>query len=80
MAEDDEPVDDLSVAWAPTADLSAPGPPARFDYGDADQRAEMAGAEGIPPEEVVAPVDAPISVREPFSQAEKRRNQRRMPT
>ncbi|GAA3737976.1 hypothetical protein GCM10022225_21090 [Plantactinospora mayteni] len=80
MAKDDEPVDDLhSVAWAPP-DLSSHPPVSRLDYGDADQRAEMDGVDEMSPEEPVALVDTPKSIREPFSQTEKRRNQRRMPT
>ncbi|GIG85376.1 hypothetical protein [Plantactinospora endophytica] len=81
MAKDDEPVDELhSVAWPPIADVSTRTPVSRLDYGDADQRAEMDEVDDLSAEEPVALVDAPISIREPFSQAEKRRNQRRMPT
>ncbi|WP_346260926.1 hypothetical protein [Plantactinospora sp. ZYX-F-223] len=80
MTKDDEPVDDLhSVAWA-SPDLSAHTPVSRLDYGDAEQRAEMDGVDGMSPEEPVALVDAPRATQEPFSQAQKRRNQRRMPT
>ncbi|MEQ4302590.1 hypothetical protein ABNF97_14525 [Plantactinospora sp. B6F1] len=51
------------------------------DYGDAEWRAAVDGGDDLSPEEPVAPADdAPVSIREPFSQAEKRRNQRRMPT
>ena len=82
MAEKDEPIDDLPAVnrtW--TANPPAEVPVDRLDYGDAAQRAEMAGLEEfVPPDEPVEMVDAPIQIRGPYSRAEKRRNQRPLPT
>jgi hypothetical protein len=81
MAKDDEPVDDLhSITSAPLGDVPVPAPVARLDYGDAAQRAEMDEVKDVSLDEPIEMVDAPIQIRKPFTSAEKRRNQRRMPT
>jgi hypothetical protein len=81
MAKDNERTDDLhSVAWARMADVPADVPVGRFDYGDAAQRAEMDGVDEAGPDEPVEMVDAPIQIRQPFTRADKRRNQRPLPT
>jgi len=81
MAKDDEPIDDLHpVAWARLTEVPTEAPVARFDYGDAAQRAEMDGIDEASPDEPMEMVDAPIQIREPFTRAEKQRNQRRLPT
>ncbi|MFC6015319.1 hypothetical protein ACFP2T_03795 [Plantactinospora solaniradicis] len=81
MAKDDEPVDDLhSITSAPLGDVPVPAPVSRLDYGDAAQRAEMDEIKDVSRDEPIELVDAPIQIREPFTTAEKRRNQRRMPT
>jgi hypothetical protein len=81
MANDSEPTDDLHpAAWVRMTELPADAPVARLDYGDAAQRAEMDGVDELEPEEPLEMVDAPIQIRPPFSRAEKRRNQRPLPT
>jgi len=74
----------ISEAPAPIADVSTESPVPRLDYGDADQRAEMDEikdvVQDVSVDEPVELVDSPIQIREPFGRAEKRRNQRRMPT
>jgi hypothetical protein len=78
MAKDEKRTDDLpAAAWARMADLPAEAPIDRFDYGDAIQQAETDGIEYDEPMELV---DAPIQIRPPFTRAEKRRNQRPLPT
>ncbi|MEV1142919.1 hypothetical protein [Micromonospora sp. NPDC049799] len=64
-----------------TTDDELPGPLPfdRLDYGDAEQRAEMTGADQ-PADEPVTPVDEPVQIRQPYDRAHKRRNQRPLPT
>jgi hypothetical protein len=81
MTKDGEPTDDLhSVAWARATDAPAEVPVGRLDYGDAAQRAEMDGIDDLAADEPMEMVDAPIQIRAPFTRAEKRRNQRPLPT
>ena len=81
MANDEDASDDLqSAAWARMTDLPAEAPITRLDYGDADQRVEMDGVDDATYDEPVEMVDAPIQIRQPFTRAEKRRNQRPLPT
>ncbi|MGW0436722.1 hypothetical protein ACWDV4_29775 [Micromonospora sp. NPDC003197] len=61
-------------------ELPEEAPFSRLDYGDADQRVEMDGTDDDPYDEPVELVDAPIQIRQPFTRAEKRRNQRPLPT
>ncbi|MFD1323728.1 hypothetical protein [Micromonospora sonneratiae] len=55
-------------------------PVGRLDYGDADQLAEMDGVDDEAADELIELVDTPIQIRQPFTRAEKRRNQRPLPT
>ncbi|MET7470142.1 hypothetical protein ACFYON_11685 [Micromonospora sp. NPDC005686] len=52
----------------------------RLDIGDAEQLAELAGADRQPVEEPRQPVDEPRRLPPPYDRAHKRRNQRRLPT
>ncbi|GAB2959641.1 hypothetical protein GCM10027280_55590 [Micromonospora polyrhachis] len=80
MANDEEASDDLqSDTWARLPDLPGEAPISRLDYGDADQLVEMNGVDD-PYDEPIEMVDAPIQIRQPFTRAEKRRNQRPLPT
>ncbi len=65
-----------------TTDDERPGPLPfdRIDFGDAEQRAEMDGPDEPPADEPVAVVDEPVQVRQPYDRAQKRRNQRPLPT
>ncbi|PZF96212.1 hypothetical protein [Micromonospora deserti] len=65
-----------------TTDDERPGPLPfdRLDYGDAEQRAEMTGADEAGDEEPVTLVDEPVQVPQPYDRAHKRRNQRPLPT
>jgi hypothetical protein len=79
MAKDNERTDGLhSTPWARMADLPAEVPVTRFDYGDAIQRAEMDGVAELS-DEPMEMVDAPITIRRPFTRTDKRRNQRPLP-
>ncbi|MEH0842610.1 hypothetical protein V6U81_09495 [Micromonospora sp. CPCC 205711] len=51
----------------------------RRDYGDAEQLAEMSGADEPDADEPVTVVDEPVPVRPPYDRAAKRRNQRPLP-
>ncbi|MCM0676084.1 hypothetical protein NCC78_15495 [Micromonospora phytophila] len=65
-----------------TTDDEIPGPLPfdRLDYGDAEQRAEMSGADEPAADEPVTVVDEPVQIRQPYNRAQKRRNQRPLPT
>lgn len=64
-----------------TTDDERPGPLPfdRLDYGDAEQQAEMTGADE-PTDEPVALVDEPVQIPQPYGRTQKRRNQRPLPT
>ncbi|MGS2613176.1 hypothetical protein ACVCAH_01370 [Micromonospora sp. LZ34] len=81
MTTDDEHTDDVQpVTWKPVGELPGQLPFDRLDYGDAEQLAEMTGAEQAEIEEPLEMVDAPIQLRPPYDRAQKRRNQRPLPT
>ncbi|MEV1330270.1 hypothetical protein AB0J20_11900 [Micromonospora costi] len=81
MTTDDEQTDDVApVTWTPVGDLPGHFPIDRLDYGDAEQLAEMADGGEPLTEEPVEMVDAPIQLRAPYDPAQKRRNQRPLPT
>ncbi|WP_018730316.1 hypothetical protein [Salinispora oceanensis] len=66
-----------------TTDDEQPGPPLpvdRLDFGDAEQQAEMDGADEPPVDEPVPVVDEPVPAPQPYDQTQKRRNQRPLPT
>lgn len=63
-----------------TDDERGPLPFDHLDFGDAEQRAEMDGTDEPPADEPVAVVDEPVQVRQPYDRAQKRRNQRPLPT
>ncbi|MEW2380951.1 hypothetical protein AB0873_02470 [Micromonospora sp. NPDC047707] len=65
-----------------TTDDERPGPLPfdRLDYGDAEQRAEMEGIDDSPADEPATVVDEPVQVPQPYDRAQKRRNQRPLPT
>ncbi|MDG4794236.1 hypothetical protein [Micromonospora sp. WMMD1082] len=77
--DDDQTQDAPPVTWAPVHELPGQLPIDRLDYGDAEQLAEMSGA-AEPPEEPLILVDEPVPHRPPFDRAQKRRNQRPLPT
>ncbi|MEH1099650.1 hypothetical protein [Micromonospora sp. CPCC 205561] len=64
-----------------TTDDESPGPLPfdRLDYGDAEQQAEMTGTDE-PADEPVTLVDEPVQIPQPYGRAQKRRNQRPLPT
>jgi hypothetical protein len=82
MTTDDEGTDDArrSSAWVPVEEVAGQVPFDRLDYGDAEQLAEMAGADAPPAEEPVALVDEPLRILPPYDRSRKRRNQRPLPT
>jgi hypothetical protein len=81
MTMDDERADDVPpAAWTPVDKLPGHLPFDRLDYGDAEQLAEMTGVDEPAVEEAVELVDEPIRIRPPYSRAQKRRNQRPLPT
>ncbi|WP_243704829.1 hypothetical protein [Micromonospora sp. KC723] len=78
MATDDEQSDDtVPGAWAPVGDPPTPVPFDRRDYGDAEQLAELAGADEAADEPVTV-VDEPVPAP-PYDRTQKRRNQRALP-
>ncbi|WP_407939887.1 hypothetical protein [Micromonospora tarapacensis] len=77
--EDDQTQDAPPVTWTPVHELPDQLAIDRLDYGDAAQLAEMTGA-SEPPEEPVTLVDEPVPHRPPYDRAQKRRNQRPLPT
>ncbi|MEU0549527.1 hypothetical protein [Micromonospora sp. NPDC005979] len=78
--EDDQTEDGPPITWKPADELPGQLPFDRLDYGDAEQLAEMS-TDGRPAsEEPQEMVDAPIRSLPPYDRAQKRRNQRRLPT
>ncbi|MEU5674195.1 hypothetical protein ACGF3C_06770 [Micromonospora sp. NPDC047762] len=79
--DDNQTEDGPPITWKPVGELPGQLPFDRLDYGDAEQLAEMT-TDGEPPvaEESQEMVDAPIQLLPPYSRAQKRRNQRPLPT
>ncbi|WP_176731968.1 hypothetical protein [Micromonospora rhizosphaerae] len=65
---------------APVDELPGQLPFDRLDYGDAEQLAEMTSVDEQAAEEPLELVDEPIRIRPPYDRAQKRRNQRPLPT
>ena len=80
MTTDDERTDDQPSRWPPVTELPGQLPFDRLDYGDAEQLAEMVGADEPDVEETRQPVDEPIRISPPYDRTNKRRNQRPLPT
>ncbi|MEH0820350.1 MULTISPECIES: hypothetical protein [unclassified Micromonospora] len=80
MTTDDEQTDDaVPRTWAPVGDPPIQVPFDQRDFGDAEQLAEMTGADEPEADEPVTVVDEPVAVRPPYDRAQKRRNQRSLP-
>ncbi|MGC4866828.1 hypothetical protein ACLQ3B_15500 [Micromonospora sp. DT53] len=79
--DDNQTEDGQPITWKPVGELPGQLPFDRLDYGDAEQLAEMT-TDGEPAvvEEPQEMVDAPIQLLPPYSRAQKRRNQRPLPT
>ena len=67
-------------AEEPADELPGQLPFDRLDFGDAEQLAEMTGADQPPVEEPRELVDEPRRLAAPYDRAHKRRNQRPLPT
>ncbi|MDZ5441351.1 MULTISPECIES: hypothetical protein [Micromonospora] len=80
MTTDDERIEDQPASWPPVGELPGQLPFDRLDYGDAEQLAELAGADAPAAEETRQPVDEPVRIRPPYNRTHKRRNQRPLPT
>ncbi|MGC1213995.1 MAG: hypothetical protein WA890_22390 [Micromonospora sp.] len=80
MTTEDERTDDQPASWPPVAELPGQLPFDRLDYGDAEQLAEMTGVDEPTAEEPLQLVDEPIRIPAPYGRAQKRRNQRPLPT
>ncbi|MEU8182340.1 hypothetical protein AB0B85_18565 [Micromonospora sp. NPDC049044] len=79
--DDDQTEDGPPITWKPVGELPGQLPFDRLDYGDAEQLAEMTtDDESVAAEEPREMVDAPIQLLPPYSRAQKRRNQRPLPT
>ncbi|MGC5289918.1 hypothetical protein [Micromonospora sp. DT231] len=79
--DDDQTEDGPPITWKPIGELPGQLPFDRLDYGDAEQLAEMTtDDESAVIEEPREMVDAPIQLLPPYSRAQKRRNQRPLPT
>ncbi|MEU7970604.1 hypothetical protein AB0B48_01010 [Micromonospora sp. NPDC049089] len=79
--DDNQTEDGPPITWKPVGELPGQLPFDRLDYGDAEQLAEMT-TDGEPSaaEESQEMVDAPIQLLPPYNRAQKRRNQRPLPT
>ncbi|MBM0207328.1 hypothetical protein JNW90_33345 [Micromonospora sp. STR1s_5] len=79
--DDNQTEDGPPITWKPVGELPGQLPFDRLDYGDAEQLAEMT-TDGEPSvvEEPREMVDAPIQLLPPYNRAQKRRNQRPLPT
>ena len=79
--DDNQTEDGPPITWKPVGELPGQLPFDRLDYGDAEQLAEMT-ADGEPSvvEEPQEMVDAPIQLLPPYDRAQKRRDQRPLPT
>ncbi|MET8039739.1 hypothetical protein ABZU25_02610 [Micromonospora sp. NPDC005215] len=79
--DDDQTEDGPPITWKPVGELPGQLPFDRLDYGDAEQLAEMTtDDDSAVVEEPREMVDAPIQLLPPYSRAQKRRNQRPLPT
>ncbi|MEU8328230.1 hypothetical protein [Micromonospora sp. NPDC048839] len=79
--DDDQTEDGPPITWKPVDELPGHVPFDRLDYGDAEQLAEMTtDGESAVVEEPREMVDAPIKLLPPYNRAQKRRNQRPLPT
>ncbi|WP_433313691.1 hypothetical protein ACQP0U_30280 [Micromonospora sp. CA-269861] len=79
--DDNQTEDGPPITWKPVGELPGQLPFDRLDYGDAEQLAEMTTAgESSVAEEPQEMVDAPIKLLPPYNRAQKRRNQRPLPT
>ncbi|MEU4472335.1 hypothetical protein [Micromonospora sp. NPDC023888] len=79
--DDDQTEDGPPITWKPVGELPGQLPFDRLDYGDAEQLAEMTtDDESALVEEPREMVDAPIQLLPPYNRAQKRRNQRPLPT
>ncbi|MET7706563.1 hypothetical protein [Micromonospora sp. NPDC005189] len=79
--DDDKTEDGPPITWKPVGELPGQLPFDRLDYGDAEQLAEMTtDGESAMVEEPQEMVDAPIQLLPPYDRAQKRRNQRPLPT
>ncbi|PWU45060.1 hypothetical protein DLE60_04370 [Micromonospora globispora] len=80
MTTDDEQTGDQPANWPPVGELPGQLPFDRLDYGDAEQLAEMTGVDEPAAEEPLQLVDEPLRIPQPYGRAQKRRNQRPLPT
>ncbi|MBQ0979342.1 MULTISPECIES: hypothetical protein [Micromonospora] len=79
--DDDQTEDGPPITWKPVGELPGQLPFDRLDYGDAEQLAEMTTDDGSAVvEESREMVDEPIKLLPPYDRAQKRRNQRPLPT
>ncbi|MEU7920457.1 hypothetical protein ACGFIP_21845 [Micromonospora zamorensis] len=79
--DDDQTEDGPPITWKPVGELPGQLPFDRLDYGDAEQLAEMTTDDGSAVvEESREMVDEPIKLLPPYNRAQKRRNQRPLPT
>ncbi|MET8093610.1 hypothetical protein [Micromonospora sp. NPDC005220] len=79
--DDNQTEDGPPITWKPVGELPGQLPFDRLDYGDAEQLAEMTtDGESSVAEEPQEMVDAPIQLLPPYNRAQKRRNQRPLPT
>lgn len=79
--DDNQTEDGPPITWKPVGELPGQPPFDRLDYGDAEQLAEMTtDGESSLVEESQEMVDAPIKLLPPYDRAQKRRNQRPLPT
>ncbi|MGC5308528.1 hypothetical protein [Micromonospora zamorensis] len=79
--DDDQTEDGPPITWKPVGELPGQLPFDRLDYGDAEQLAEMTTDDGSAVvEEPREMVDEPIKLLPPYNRAQKRRNQRPLPT
>ncbi|MEU4551457.1 hypothetical protein [Micromonospora violae] len=80
-ADDNQTEDGPPITWKPVGELPGQLPFDRLDYGDAEQLAEMTtDGESAAADEPQEMVDAPIQLLPPYDRAQKRRNQRPLPT
>ncbi|WP_030490079.1 hypothetical protein [Micromonospora chokoriensis] len=79
--DDNQTEDGPPITWKPVGELPGQLPFDRLDYGDAEQLAEMTtDGESSVVEEPQEMVDAPIQLLGPYDRAQKRRDQRPLPT
>ncbi|MEU8421596.1 hypothetical protein AB0C15_12040 [Micromonospora sp. NPDC048835] len=79
--DENQTEDGRPITWKPVGELPGQLPFDRLDYGDAEQLAEMTtDGESSVADEPQEMVDAPIQLLPPYDRAQKRRNQRPLPT